>query len=146
MRQGGRPAIQDFDAQEKLFYRLEEYYPVGASPSGLSIRRPDFSINREKHGGRAEYVLIPNWPDHGIAEFFVDHLPTNLRTAGAVQFTWSPIHVPEENNYFHSEVHTFKNGTRARKSSQLNDLIWREFKQRLSEKMRVIKSYTADDL
>jgi hypothetical protein len=141
----GRPAIQDFDNDELLFYRLEQYYPVGSHPSGLSLRRPEFSVNREKYGGKPDYVLIPDWLRFGIATFHPHDLP-RLLSAEEIPFTWSPVHIPEPANYHHSEVHTFKNGTKVRKSGQISELVWRQFKQLLGEKMVVLKSFEEDDL
>jgi hypothetical protein len=94
MLQGDRCEDQAFADTEHLYYRLEEAYPIGSHPLGLSIRNPDFSVNREKHGGRPEFVLIPDWPNFGIAEFTVADLPKPIKSSGGVVYSWKSIHVP----------------------------------------------------
>jgi hypothetical protein len=140
MRRSGRPKRQDFDATEKLFYRLEEYYPIGSSPSGLSVRSPNFSVNREKHGGRPEFVLIPRWGHCGIAVFRVQQIPGPITSPGdAMVYSWKVEHDPLEENYHHSEVWTFKKGSRCDPNSNVSKLVKREFRQRLAEAMRVLR-------
>jgi hypothetical protein len=141
MRRAGRPDDQSFGLDERLFYRLDVFYPVGETPTGLSVRKPDFSVNREKHGGLPEYVLIPKWRNFGIAEFRVKRMPGPIRSDGNKLYSWAPVHVPEEENYHHSEVRSFKEGVRALKSSQVSELAYREFRQRISEAMLVIKAF-----
>lgn len=146
MRRDGRSAKQDFTPGEHLYYRLEQSYPIGSVPSGVSLRRPEFSVNRQRHGGKAEYVLIPSWLDHGIAEFEVRGIPKVLTSSGGVEYNWVAYHDPLDENYHHSEVRTYKGTTRLQRGSQVNDLVYREFRQRLSESMIVIKVYSGDDL
>jgi len=141
MLRAGRPDDQEFAADEELYYRLDVAYEVGERPSGLSVRKPDFSVNRSKHGGAPEYVLLPDWPNHGIAKFHVKGLPHKIKSEGDRAYSWKPAHAPEEKNYHHSEIHTYKGTVRAIKSSQINDLVYREFRQRLSEAMIVIRSF-----
>lgn len=141
MRRSGRPVVDKFEPQERLFYRLDTAYPVGEAPSGLSVRKPDFSTNREALGGKPIYVLLPEYPDYGIAEFKVVSLPASIPSEGGREYSWAPTHVPLEDNYYHSEVRTYKDRIRCEKSSQVNALVYRIFRQRLSEAMRVIKSY-----
>ncbi len=109
----GRPVDPEFDPAERLFYRFEGEYALGSSLRGLQVRSPDFSVNREKHGGLPVYVLIPNWPDLGIAAFTVSSIPGPVSSEGGIKFSWHIEHVPEEINYQHSEIHTFR-GTRPR--------------------------------
>ena len=148
-----RAPDRDFAQTEKLFYRLEIPYEVGERPTGLAVRNPDFSINREKHGCIPAFVLLPNYPDHGIAEFCVSGIPSPIKSSGGPLYSWAVVHVPEEFNYFHSEVHTLKQSgdgneqpygspVRCEKSSQVNKEVFREFRQRLSEAMTVIKKST----
>ena len=146
MQRGDREPRQDFEPNEMLFYRLEQFYELGSHPSGLSIRRPEFSVNREKHGGQAMFVLIPNWLNHGVAEFKHADIPGPLDSSGGNRFSWKVAHEPENDNYYHSEVRTYRHNARAKKSSQINDEVWRVFKQLLSEKMIVIKSSVVDQL
>ena len=145
MIRAGRPADPDFSPDELLFYRLEGNFDAGVAPRGLQVHSPEFSVNREKHGGLAEYVLIPDWTECGIAQFNVASVPGPKVSLGGVQFSWSVSHEPEDNNFHHSGVATLKAGVRCRKSSQINDLVKKEFKQELAEKMKVIKGCSIDD-
>ena len=146
MHRQGRPTDPNFASNERLFYRFEGHYTVGSVPRGLAVRSPDFSVNREKHGGIAEYVLIPDWPDWGIAEFEVGSIPPAKASEGAVSYSWSLQHEPEEHNYFHCEITTLKAGVRCRKSSQVSELVKKEFRQALAERMIVVREFRGDDL
>ena len=137
----GRGEDPDFSPEERLFYRLNENYRVGEQPTGLDVHKPDFSVNREKHGGKPEYVLIPDWPDHGIAEFAVGSIPGPITSEGGKVHSWQVKHVPLDENYHHSEIHTYTNGVRASKSHQVNKTVYRIFRQLLSEQMVVIRSF-----
>jgi len=141
----GRPVDPEFQPSERLFYRFEGPYAVGSSPSGLGVRSPDFSVNREKHGGLPEFVLIPNWLTWGIAQFAVKSIPNAIASDGGVVYTWPLHHTPEEENYFHSEITTLKSGVRCTKSSQVNDIVKKEFRQMLAEQMLVVKAFEGDD-
>ncbi len=145
MRRLGRPADPEFQSSERLFYRFEGCHTVDSAPSGLVVRSPDFSVNREKHGGLPEYVLIPNWLTWGIAEFSVESIPGARTSDGGVEYSWSLQHKPEEENYFHSEITTLKSGEPCTKSSQVNDIVKKEFRQALAEKMLVVKAFDGDD-
>lgn len=145
MLRNGRPILPGFEPNERLFYRLEQFYPVDTHPSGLSLRRPEFSVNRQNPNGKPEFVIIPHWLNYGIAEFIVDDIPS-LESEQGIPFTWHPMHLPDDENYYHSEVHTYKRGSRVQKSGQISELVWRVFKQRLGEKMVVTKSYVGDKL
>jgi len=139
MRRQGRLPDPEFEPSERLFYRFEGNYALGSPLRGLQVRSPDFSVNREKHGGLPEYVLIPNWLGLGIAAFTVASIPGPAVSEGGVMFSWRVEHVPEEDNYHHSEIHTFKTGLKCIKGSQVSDTIKKGFRQALAEKMQVIK-------
>ena len=110
----------NFTPAERLFLRLN---PVGWVPEVASqqkiplneVRFPDFSVNREKYS-RPEDVLRPNWPDYGIASFRVMDVPESLvHEQTGHQFDFRVEHVPEPDNYAHSEVRTYEGGQRARR-------------------------------
>jgi hypothetical protein len=146
MRRRGRPADPEFEPSECLFYRFEGgRHAIGSVPRGLEVRSPDFSVNREKHGGVAEYVLFPDWPDWGIAEFKVGSIPAAIASTADVLFSWSLQHEPEEENYFHSGISTLKSGVPCRKSSQVSELVKKEFRQTLAEKMLVVREFQGDE-
>jgi len=54
-------------------------------------------------------------------------------------------HKPEEVNYFHSEITTLRAGVPCKKSSQVNELVKKEFRQVLAERMLVVKAFQGDD-
>lgn len=138
----GRGADQDFSESEMLFYRLK--MPCGNAgdrPSGLDMEYPDFSVNREKHGGIPEFVLLPKWLTCGIGEFRKGDIPGPDTSDGGIEYSWPIIHVPEDMNYYHSEIQTFKSGVHCHRSSQVNKIVFRRFRQRLAEAMTITRQF-----
>ncbi|HXJ38758.1 MAG TPA: hypothetical protein VNH18_05740 [Bryobacteraceae bacterium] len=128
-----------FDPEEQLFYRFDGDFKLGAPLRGIDVRSPDFSVNRAKHGGLPDFVLIPQWLTSGIAMFEVRAISWSMESEGKVTFSWSVEHVPEEENYHHSEVHTFKAGVKCEKSGQVSQMVKKAFRQAIAERMTVIK-------
>lgn len=104
---GDRLPDQNFDAAESLFYRFDQPGELGTRPSGLQLRNPDFSVNRQKHGGTAAHVLLPNYGLFGVVSFMVgSELAEGLRKCrhaledGRV-LRLDVWHAPVPLNYFH---------------------------------------------
>jgi hypothetical protein len=140
MRRNGRPEDQDFSAEEKLYRRcsrrgIEEIVGVKRL-TPLSIPFPDLSVNREKYGGQPGDVLIPDWPAWGIASWMVEDVPSPLSGTTGTEFSFRVVHVPEEENFYHSEIRTFRGGVRFLKKPP--DHVKQEFRMRLSARTRVI--------
>ncbi len=116
----GRPIINTFEPKEKLYFRFPppQGGPLGDRLPAASIRFPDMSVNRSGYGElrlsepRDVIIGFPGW---GVATFRVEDIPGPMRTDERTTYEFRAEHVPEEDNYSHSEVRTFKNGTHHRK-------------------------------
>src|SRR4051794_33129251 len=107
MWRGGRLVDPDFAPDEELFLRFPA--PWSLESAACFMPFSEFSVNRSKHGGQPEDVLVPKQGDDparfdkwGVAAFRVDAIPP---TYGG--FSFKVEHVPEEENYFHSHVCSF---------------------------------------
>jgi hypothetical protein len=66
----------------------------------------------------------------------VDDVPGSLDSEGGTAIEFSVEHVPEEENYAHSEVRAYKNGRHDRKLD-VPKTVKARFRQVLSEKTRI---------
>ena len=55
-------------------------------------------------------MLIASYERFGIVSFQVKDVPPRIFSGGATEFEFGVTHDPEEDNYSHSEVRTYKNG------------------------------------
>jgi len=140
MYRNNRHIDPSFDENENLYNRFKQNYFKDGKFLPEGIRFPDWSVNREKYS-EPEDVLIPNYSDWGIIEFKVGAIPQSLESLGDVKFDFKVEHDPYDDNYSHSEVRTYKNGVHE-KRIDLPKLVKKEFRQRLSEKIIVIKQPT----
>jgi hypothetical protein len=141
----GRPADQDFELTEELYYRCAgswvEADPVQAGVWRLKssfIRFPEFSVNRQKYS-QPEDVLLPTYGDWGVAAFTVGDVPSSVTSPGQTVVDFRVVHVPEEDNFSHSEVQSFKSNQRVPTSSKIPDAVKSVFRQRLCERAKVIR-------
>lgn len=106
MRRNGRPEDQAFEASEKLFrrYNRAHYMNGQFSNTGFSFASPQ-SVNRQKYSEPSDVLFsetdeFANW---GVLSFKVEDLPTSFPSENP-RYSFSPRHVPMEDNYAHSEV------------------------------------------
>ena len=105
---------------------------------------PEFSVNRTKPDGQPEDVLVPDpdkpedlYVDWGVASFPPSAVPSTYK--GCVLRV---EHVPEEHNYYHSEVRSYGEGglTRMEPSRtvrrEIRALIWKASTQRIAPRLR----------
>ena len=101
----GRPADPAFAPDERLFRRLSPRAFEQGLICDAAIPFPAFSVNREKYS-EAEDVRQGH-PDHGIFAFEVRAIPDQVEGS---PYHFGVEHVPEEDNYSHSEVRTYLEG------------------------------------
>src|SRR4029077_13323918 len=78
-----------------------------------AIEFPDFSVNRERYSLPEDVLLVrPSW---GIVAFAVRDVPAELADLEGKRYEFRVEHVPEEENYSHSEVRTYREGQRSGK-------------------------------
>lgn len=135
----GRPVDPEFAPSERLFRaiaRRDFTENGGLLPTAFEF--PDFSVNREKYSEPADVLL--SRPTHGVAAFEVQDLPGELQNPdGAYQFKVE--HAPEEDNYSHSEVRTYKDGRRYPKKPPRT--LRTLFRLQLSARARLLKEPAA---
>ena len=115
MLRAGRAVVPTFAVDEPLYYRITKNDVIADRLDPLAIHLPGCSVNRGGPGfGPAEDVLRPSYPDHGIARFIAGDLPsTYVSTKGAVEYKVE--HLPEDDNYAHSEIRIYWKGKLFRK-------------------------------
>ena len=106
MKRNGRAPDFEFQPTEKLFRRYKSEHFIGGrfSNMGLSFTNPP-SVNREKYRQPSDAIFseadeFSNW---GVLSFQAQHLPSAFPPERP-EYSFSPHHVPLENNYAHSEV------------------------------------------
>lgn len=96
----------------------------------------NWSVNRQKYS-EPEDVLVPDWPDWGIAAFRVADIPLSLESASGSRFDFRVEHVPLEENYAHSEIRTYKNGLYV-ENPDPPQTIKKKFRQMLSDRSTIL--------
>ncbi len=122
MRRRGRPINHDFRPKEAVYVRFDgrilERSAEDPDRFYLHVRMPDTSVNRSDPDGRANDVLLCEWPrfrDFGIIAFEVRQIPTPDETPGREAIHYRIQHDPEELNYYHCEIRAFRDATCARR-------------------------------
>ena len=127
----GRAAVSDFAPEERLFRRCLVSDLDPADPERLF---PD---------------LISFYPDYlgwGIASFQVKDIPSPMKTEGNTPYHWDAQHQPWEENYSHTEIWTYKDGTHLAKPKaetdpkppKLPNTVKKYFRTALSERAHII--------
>jgi hypothetical protein len=127
----------EFAPSEDLYYRCQAQHVAESRLLPTALRFPDFSVNRAKYS-EPEDVLVPSYSSWGIASFQVKDIPPAQSSDVDTVYTWNVIHDPNENNYSHSEVRTYKNGHYA-KNLSVATTVKKAFRQILSDRARIIK-------
>ncbi len=137
MYRNNRPEDPDFDAEEVLYFRFANL--IDGEISLPSIKFPNQSVNRSKYS-EPEWVLYSNYPSvvhWGIASFRVREIPERLESNGGIKWEFIPKHVPEEENYSHSEIKPLRNGEEMRHPK--NKLIKAKYKIYIRKCAKVLK-------
>ena len=141
LKQNNRPAIQQFDPQERLFQRFDKLIEEGGHLYPAQVHFPDFSVNRERFS-KPEDVLLPIYLKWGIVAFKVKDIPDKkIVNEGAEEetiYSFIIVHIPQSDNYAHSEVRTEKNGV-YKKGKIKNKDVKRYFRYKLSEKLKTLR-------
>jgi hypothetical protein len=135
MLRRGRGPVERFDPDEPLYWRCVKAQLIDLPGSGLPVRFPDFSVNRGGLGfGPASDVLIPSWPTLGVIQFLVRDIPSQISFDHNTRYEFRAVHVPQDENYAHSEVRTFKNGNYDPKLEIKSKIVKKAFRQQLGER------------
>jgi hypothetical protein len=145
----GRRAKPFDDPQELLYLRFPATDLDGGEVFAVSMPFPVWCANRGRFS-RPRDVLIPNWANWKIAAFPVGSVPKHLsadpekkKVDGKWQiiersFSFVPVHLPEPDNYSHSEVHCFEDGNPGAMVKPPQTLR-KKFRTMLSEQAQIIE-------
>lgn len=148
MRRNGREIDPEFASDEKLFRRCPadrqgEQIKAGEVHIDRIPFYPDMSVNRSKYSEPKDVLYPDFFQTFGVFSFRVEQIPDAISDDTGNHFEWKPIHVPEENNYGHSELRTFKNGEFDRRLEIRNKRIKKLFREILSD-VAIIEIYPGD--
>jgi hypothetical protein len=110
LRRGGRAVDPDLSPDESFFraVRRNDLHDGRLFPD--VIRFP-YSVNKGKYSEPADVIRSPKpRPQSGVAEFKVGHVPVDDVEIQAARYAFRVEHVPEEDNYAHSEIRLYKDG------------------------------------
>ena len=134
-----RPIVPFSDPLEKLHRRcLKEHVGSGhLLPAAVSFR--NWSVNRGGTDfGEPEDVLIPSWLDWGIASFRVQDVLPKEQLRGGPVYEFRAVHCPDDDNYAHSEIRTYKESQLVSNPDPPNE-IKKKFRQMISDKSFITK-------
>jgi hypothetical protein len=147
----GREIDPEFEPSEPLYSRctkdqLEDWDGNFTDVfSSLSVRFPDFSVNRGKYS-EPEDVLIPSvgqppdiYAQMGIVKFTVgtarwEHQPK----ASPIKYEMRVEHNPDDHNYSHSEVKTYKDG-KYDNGADISKTIKKAYRARLARGAEIVR-------
>lgn len=133
----GRSVDSVFAPEERLYLRFprESYDHINCGLLPSAIRSPvDQSVNRGKYSDPAD-VLLPHWPDWGIALLEVRDVPKELQST--ITYRIRVEHDPLEDNYAHTEIRAYKGDPEARIMKIRSTQVKKEFRTRLSNLARI---------
>lgn len=139
MYRSGRGVDDIFDPFEHLYHRCSKQYLDGNRVLPAGIRYANMSVNRQKYSEPEDVIF--GYPGFGIIRFIVKMIPAYLKSDGGMTWEFRPAHVPEEDNYAHSEIHAYKDGNRVTKP-QPPELIKKKYRQIMSDHAVVLREPT----
>jgi hypothetical protein len=135
MIRNGRVVDGAFRQSHRLYYRFKNEDVVGDRLLAARIPYFDASVNWSKYS--KPWDVIFDHPDFGIALFVVRDLPKDLpkeKERGAKTHAFVAVHVPEDFNYSHSEICTFKDGSRVKRKDSVGETAKKEFRTIMSNR------------
>lgn len=137
MRRNGRPVDPDFDPAESLYIRLPGRNRKKADAADIKL--PIQSANRSKYS-EPEWALLPSHIDYSVGAIEVRHARIDGTSEGNMRCELKVEHVPEENNYAHSEIRTYKKGVQLgnNEKNKINYGLRQELRRRIAEKITVV--------
>ena len=140
----GRPAAEDFAAEDDLFYRVAPTQVVGPDiviPLGHQppFDFPRFSVNWSRFSKPA-WVLFPpsSEPEKSYEGFRVGAIRVGDLPVAYRGFTLRPVHRPVDDNYAHAEVESVDVVTQAVKKPDRPTR--KELRELLRNKVRLVEN------
>jgi len=101
----GRPGEQKFSPGELMYRRYvqEDFDGDSLKPARFSIPP---SLNREQYSQPEDVIFseMGEFDHHGVLECNVEGLAVTVLDDRQMEYIFVPVHLPEENNYSHSEM------------------------------------------
>jgi hypothetical protein len=140
MLRRGRPVDKAFEPEHLLYMRITDEDVVEGIVIPARIRAFDQSVNWSKYSWPWDVVF-----DHGgcgVSTVAISELPPPLPKIlpdnKSKYHTFIPEHVPEDQNYSHSEIRAWKAGTKLTKSSQIGEVAKKEYQNFMSAVLEII--------
>jgi len=141
------PPDQSFSPEERLFRAVQvKHVQDGTTVLADAIQLPSLSCNREKYRDFPEAVLaiFSHKPEDCylyVAILSAVDMPPPKTADGKVFWELFPEHIPEEENYSHTEIRARRCGKDYNPEVKINSKVKMELKAFLAGKMRVIPRY-----
>ena len=136
-----RDEDSEFSPEEDLYIRFD--VTVGKLVNPDSIRCPNTSVNRSKYCSNPEYVLLAKYPKYlnwGYGEFKVNSIPEPHQLEGGGYYEFLIRHEPEEDNYSHSAIKSFKDRNYDKPKNRFSSRhLERYFQTTLSQRIKILK-------
>ncbi len=135
---------QVFLPDELLFRRIRPgaetvSTDTGKHPAFNEICFPRFSLNRGKYSS-PEDVLKPDHPGWGIFQFAVGDIPDKLYCESSkFTYTFPLFHDPIQDNFAHSEIHSFSDDLKRDNPHAPSKTIRNHFRFLIQERALIIK-------
>jgi hypothetical protein len=130
--------VDKYKPWHQLYRRCELEDLLGGRLIAARVKYDNVSVNWSKFS-RPWDVIFDN-PGNGIVGIFVFDLPTELPkelSKGAKLHSFEAEHVPEEENYSHSEIKTYRDGEKLDKPD-LPKLVKKEFRAIIADRSRLL--------
>lgn len=140
MYKGDRGVDTCFKGWHQLYRRCKQEDLIDNRLNPTRIKYSNTSVNWSKFS--KPWDVIFDYPDHGVVRFFVRDLPEELPkekpAAGPLPKLYSFVaeHFPEENNYSHSQIMTYKENVRV--TAKLPSTVKKEFKTIMCDRSLVL--------
>ncbi len=92
----GRGPDQEFNGNEIIFFRIDPDKILNNHIDLGAVNLPDMSVNRSKHKGKKEYVLLHDYPEYvdcGILSITVERVPDETHLNGN-KYEFRVVHDP----------------------------------------------------
>lgn len=138
MLRNGRPVDPVFATEELLFRRyIKEHWDNNRIVDAhFSFPKP--SVNREKYSEPQDVLYSDDgqYNDWGVLEFSVNQVPKQLSDGEGRIYVFFPSHVPEEENYSHSEIWCERNAAPGQEANP-SSTVKKKFRALLSQQAKV---------
>ena len=136
-----RPPDPVFDPTEYLYRRIDPKWLLeDGELSPAYVEFPAFSVNRAKYSVPRD--ILAGYPGHHVGQFQVRDIPSPMTSSESgrgptTTYSWAVEHLPECDNYAHSEVRTYRNEEYT-KSRVKSKTIKNNFRLELQARLRII--------